>query len=115
MHGGGTGRTCVLDPRGALEAQIGRSLQHQRGGEILRREAGVEVTEHDLVDVFGGDAGVAERFACDAHYETLDRFTRELAEGRMRPAYDACGHVRSVASRRCRILVAFPRLKPPAP
>ena len=38
MHGGRAGRAGVLDPRRALEAQIGRGLQHQRGGEILRRE-----------------------------------------------------------------------------
>ena len=55
MHRGGAGGAGVLDPGGALEAQIGRGLQHQRSGEILRRKAGIEMAEHDLVDVLGRD------------------------------------------------------------
>ena len=53
MHGRRTGRAGVLNARGRLEAQFGVGLQHQRGREILRREAGIEMPEHDLVDVFG--------------------------------------------------------------
>ena len=97
MHGGGTGGAGVLDPRGAFEAQIGRGLQHQRSGEILRREAGIEMAEHDLVDVLGCNAGVGERLARHPHDQALDRFTGELAEWRMRPSYDAGCHGHSVA------------------
>ena len=51
-------KVSVLDAGSRLEAQLGISLQHQRGGEILRREAGIEMPEHDLVDVFGGNSGI---------------------------------------------------------
>ena len=61
MHRGGTGGAGVLDPGRALEAQVGRGLQHQRGGEILRRKAGIEVAEHDLVDVGRRDPGIGQR------------------------------------------------------
>jgi hypothetical protein len=52
VHRRRTGGAGVFDARGRLEAQFGVCLQHQRGREILRREAGVEMPEHDLVDVF---------------------------------------------------------------
>ena len=61
MDRGRTGGAGVLDAQRALEAQVRRRLQHQRGGEILRRKAGVEVAEHDLVDVVGANAGVGQR------------------------------------------------------
>src|SRR6266545_532878 len=51
MHRGRTGCTGVFNPRRRLEAQFGVGLQHQGGREILRREAGIEMSEHDLVDV----------------------------------------------------------------
>ena len=112
MHGGRTGGAGILHPRRALEAQIGRSLQHQRGGEILRREAGIEMAEHDLVDVLGRDAGVGQRLARDPHNQAFDSLTGELAERRMGPSDDAGGHDRSLIARDilCRILVAFPWL-----
>ena len=97
VHGGGTGRAGVLDAGGALEAQVGRGLQHQRGGEVLRREAGIEVAEHNLVDVLCRNSGVGERLARDLDDQTLDGLAGELAEGRMRPSHDAGGHVNSVA------------------
>ena len=96
MHGGRAGGAGILDPRRALEAQIGRSLQHQRGGEILRREAGVEVAEQDLVDVAGRDAGIGERFGRHLDDQAFDGFAVKLAERRMRPADDAGGHDRSL-------------------
>jgi hypothetical protein len=43
MDSGRTGGTGVLDPAGALEAQLRRGLKHQRSGKILGREAGVEM------------------------------------------------------------------------
>ena len=81
MHGRRAGGAGILDPRGALEAQLGRGLQHQRGGEVLRREAGVEMAEHDLVDVAGGDAGVRQRRGRDPHDQALDGLAFEPAEG----------------------------------
>src|SRR5205085_2692756 len=92
MHGGRSGRAGVLDPGRALEAQVGGGLQHQRGGKILGREAGVEMAEHDLVDLLGLDPGVGERTLSDAHDQALDGFTFELAERRVGPSNDAGAH-----------------------
>ena len=96
MHRGRTGRTRILDPGRAFEAQIGRGLQHQRSGEILRREAGIEVAEHDLIDVARLNSGVGQRFARDFDDETLDGLAGKLAERRMRPPHNACGHDHSL-------------------
>ena len=92
MHGGRAGGAGVLDPHRALEAQFRRGLQHQRGGEILRREAGVEVAEHDLVDIARPDPGVGQRLARDPHDQALDGFAFEPAELGMGPSDDASGH-----------------------
>ena len=92
MHGGRTGGAGVLDPGRALEAQIGRGLQHQRGGKILCRKAGVEMPEHDLVDVLGRDAGIGQRLAGHPHDQAFDALTAELSEGGMGPADDTGGH-----------------------
>ena len=92
MHGGGTGGAGVLDPRRGLEAQVGRGLQHQRSGKILRREAGIEVAEHDLVDVARRNAGIGQRVVGHAHDQALDGLAGKLAEGRVGPADDAGGH-----------------------
>ena len=92
MHRGRAGGAGVLDPARALEPQVGRSLKHQRGSEILRREPGVEMPEHDLVDIGGGNPGVGERLLGDAHDQALDRLALEPAEGRMSPANDASRH-----------------------
>ena len=92
VHGGGAGRARVLDPCRALEAQIGCGLQHERCGKILRREAGVEVPEDDLVDVLCRDTGVEQRLVCHAYHKALDRFAGELPEGRMCPSHDASRH-----------------------
>ncbi len=97
MYRGGTGSAGVFHPRRALKTQIGGSLQHQGGGKILRREAGVEMAEHDLVDVLGSDSRVRERRVRHAHDEALDAFVAQFAEGRVRPSHDASGHDRSVA------------------
>ena len=94
VHGGGAGRAGILHPQRALEAQIRRGLQHQRSGKILRREARIEVAEHDLVDVAGLDAGVGQRPVGDPHDQALHRLAVEPAEGRMRPAHDAARHDR---------------------
>ena len=94
---GGTG---VLDAGSALEAQVGRSLKHQRGGEILRRKARVEVAEHDLVDVLGRDPGVGQRLAGDAHDQAFDSLAIKLTEGGMGPTDNGCGH-RRLLDRSC--------------
>ena len=92
MHRGRTRGAGILDPARALEAQIGRGLKHQRGGEILRREPGVEMAEHDLVDVGGGNPGVRERLLRDPYDQALDRLALKSAEGGMGPANDASSH-----------------------
>ena len=86
------GRAGVLDPRRRLEAQPVVGLQHQARGEILRREAGIEMAEHDLVDLVRPDAGMVERLVRDLDDQRFQRLAFELAEARMRPADDACGH-----------------------
>jgi hypothetical protein len=92
MHRSRAGGAGVLDPRRALEAQIRGGLQHQRGGEILRGEAGIEMAEHDLIDVAGRHAGIAERLGRNAHYQALDRLPLEPAERSVRPSNDASRH-----------------------
>ena len=92
MHRGRSGRAGVFDPGRALEAQIGSGLEHQRGGEILGREAAVEMAQHDFVDVLGLDPGVGERLLGDAHDQALDGFAFELAERGVGPSNDAGGH-----------------------
>ena len=66
MNGRGTGGAGILDARRALEAQIRRRLQNQRGGEILRRKAGIEVAQHDLIDIGGRNAGIGKGIGRDA-------------------------------------------------
>ena len=92
MHRGRAGGAGVLDPGRALEAQLGGGLEHQRGGEILGREAAIEMAQHDFVDVLRLDPGVGERLLGDPHDQALDRFAFELAERRVGPANDAGGH-----------------------
>ena len=92
MHGGGPGGAGILDARGALEAQVRRGLEHQRSGKILRREAGIEVAEHDFVDVARRNAGVGQRVGGHAHDQALDGLAGKLAEGGVGPADDAGGH-----------------------
>src|SRR5262249_37511380 len=113
MNGRGARGAGILDPGRAFKAQIGRGLQHQRGGKVLRGEAGVEMAEHDLVDVLGGNCGIGKGIARDSHDKALDGFAGELAKRTMCPSYDAGGHYLSIAeSLHCRILVAFPWLFP---
>ena len=111
MHRRRTGGAGVLDPRRRLEAQLRIGLQHQRGREILRREAGVEMAEHDLVDVCGGNAGIGQRIGRDLDHEALDGFGVELAEWRVRPSDDAGCHGRSPcfgSDRVCNLSMASP-------
>ncbi len=98
VHGGRTGRAGILHPRRALEAQIGRRLQYQRRGKILRRKAGVEVAEHDFVHIARLDAGVRQRFARHLDDQAFDGLAAELAERRMCPTHDAGGHAGSLFS-----------------
>ena len=89
MDRGRTGRAGILDPGGRLEAQVGRGLQHQRGGEILGREAGIEMTEHDFVDLRGAMPASASASVATPDDQALDGFGLELAERRMGPTHDA--------------------------
>src|SRR3954447_16783593 len=54
--------------------------------------------QHDLVDVFSGNAGVRQRIDRDLDHETFNGFGVELAERRMRPSDDAGCHGRSPCS-----------------
>jgi hypothetical protein len=92
MHGGGAGRAGVLDARRRLEAELVVRLEHDRGREILRREAGVEMAEQDLVDLLGADAGMVERLIRDPDDQAFDGLVVELAEFAVSPADDAGGH-----------------------
>ena len=92
VHGGRPRGAGVLDAGGGLEAQMRIGLQHQRSREILRREAGVEMAEHDLVDIAGRDAGIGQRLVGDLDHEAFDGLGVELSEGRMRPSNDAGSH-----------------------
>src|SRR5439155_3264178 len=92
MHRRRASGAGVLDPRRWLEAQLRIGLQHQRRREILRREAGVEMPEHDLVDIGSRNAGVGERLVGNLDNEALDGFGIELSEWRMRPSDDAGCH-----------------------
>jgi hypothetical protein len=89
---GGTRGAGILDPRGALESEFRGGLQHQRGGEILRRKAGVEVAQHDLIDVRGRDSGVREGPIGHLDNETFDGGPVQPAEWRVSPTDDAAGH-----------------------
>src|SRR5712691_6926560 len=109
MHRRRTGRAGVLDPCRRLEPQLRIGLQHQRCGEILRREAGVEMPEHDFIDVSSGDAGVRQRVGGNPDHQALDGLGIELAEWRMRPSDDAGCHGGSpcLTRRVCNPLIAI--------
>ena len=87
-----TGRAGVLHPRCALEAQVGRGLENQRGGKILLREAGVEVPEDDLVHIGRRNASIRDRIRGNTYDQALNRLGIEPPERRMRPSHDAAGH-----------------------
>jgi hypothetical protein len=92
MHGGRAGGTGVLHPAGAFEAQVRRRLKHQCGGKVLGRKAGIEMPEHDLIDIAGADPGIGEGLACNSNDQALDGFTLEPPKGCVRPADDASRH-----------------------
>ncbi len=93
MDGGRARRAGVLDAGRRLEAEAVVGLEDEARGEVLGREAGVEVAEHDLVDVGGPDAGMGDRLARDPRHQALDGLALEPAEFRMGPSDDASGHV----------------------
>ena len=92
MHRGRSGRAGVFDAGGRLEPQLRIGLQHQRSGEILWRETGIEVPEHDLVDIGRRNAGVRDRLGRDTDHEALDRLGVELSKRRVRPTDDIGCH-----------------------
>ncbi len=92
MHGSRAGGAGVFHPGRALETQIGRGLQHQRGGKILRRKACVKVPQHDLVDVLRPDAGIGQRLSRNPHNQAFDALTAQFSERGMGPAHDTSGH-----------------------
>ena len=92
LHGGGAGGAGILDAGRGLEAQGIIGLEHEGGGEILGAEAGIEMAEHDLVDITGLDAGMGNRLAGHPHDHALDGLGIVLAEGHMGPAHNGRGH-----------------------
>src|SRR5476651_916401 len=82
----------MLHAQGTLETQIGRGLQHKRGGKILCRKTGIEMAEHDFVDILGRNTGIAERRIGYPHDKALDGLAFEPAERGMRPAHDGGSH-----------------------
>ena len=92
MHGGRSRGAGVFHPRRRLEAKRRIGLQDERSREILRRKAGIEMPEHNLVDIARGDAGVRQRFVRDLDDKTLDGLGVEFPEGRVRPPDNAGCH-----------------------
>jgi hypothetical protein len=94
-----TGRARVLDPGSRFEPQLRIGLQHQRRGEILRRETGIEMPEHDLIDIGRRNAGICKRVGGDPDGQTLHGFGIELTKRRVRPSDDTGCHGRSPCCR----------------
>src|SRR5690606_36060314 len=94
VNGGGAGRAGILHARRGLETKGGIGLQDERGGEILRRKAAVEMAEQDFVDVAGANARVGERILRHPYDQTFNGLGVELAEGGVREANDTGGHCR---------------------
>jgi hypothetical protein len=92
MHGRRAGGAGVLDTRRGLEPQLRVRLQHERRREILRGKPGVEMPQHDLVDIISRDACMRQRLVGDAHDQAFDALGVQLSEGRMRPAHDGSRH-----------------------
>lgn len=61
-------------------------LEHKTGREILSGKSGVEMPKNNFVDIIGPDAGMLDRLTGGFHDEAFKRLTRQLSEGRVRPA-----------------------------
>ena len=86
------GCTGVLDPGGWLETEQVVCLQDQACGEVLFAEAGVEMTQDDLVDVLRLQPGMSNGIGGHADNQALDRFAFQFAESRVSPTGDASCH-----------------------
>ena len=95
VHRSRTRGAGIFHPRRRPEAQRIVRLQHQRGGKILRRKAGIEMAEHDLVDRGRLQPRMSDRLARHGDDQALDRLALQLAEARMRPAGNQTIHRRS--------------------
>ncbi len=93
MHGCRAGRAGVFDTRRRLEAKCVTRLQNEAGSEILRRETGIEMTKHDLVDVFRADASMIQRPDRSLDDQALDSFAFQLSKWQMRPSNDTGCHL----------------------
>src|SRR3954466_53394 len=63
------------------------------------------MTQHDLVDVLGRDAGIGQGIAGNPHNQAFHGFADQLAKGGMGPTDDAGSHLALL----CRTLVVFLR------
>jgi len=87
-----SGRAGVLHPRRRLEAKVRVGLEDESGGEILRRETGVEMPQNNLVDVLCLKAGIGDGLIGDAGDQRFDGFIAQSAERRMGPTHNRCSH-----------------------
>src|SRR4029453_4023119 len=75
-----------LEPKGVV------GLQYDGAGEVLVREAGVEMAEHNLIHVLRPDPGMIQGLVRGLDDETFDSLVAELAERRMGPTDDTGRH-----------------------
>ena len=95
MHGGAAGGAGIFNTGRRFETQIVGGLQHEAGGEILRREARTEMAQHDLVDIRGLQTRMIQRFARDADNQAFDADRIQLSKRRMRPTHNCSRHCSS--------------------
>ena len=93
MHGCRAGRASVFDTCRRLEAKCVTRLQNEAGGEILRREPGIEMTKHDLVHVFRANAGMIQCPDRGLDDQAFDSFAFQFSERQMRPSNDTGCHL----------------------
>jgi hypothetical protein len=84
-----------------LKRSAGSACSTSEAVKVLRREAGIEMAEHDLIDLVGGDAGIDQRVGRDRDDQALDGLGILLAERRMRPANDLLSDVHIHTSFAC--------------
>ena len=87
-----SGGAGVFHPGRRLEAQIVVRLEDQRGRKFLAHEAPIAVSDIDLVDVGGRDPRILQRAQRDLGDQRFEVAVFMLAEFRVGPAHDACGH-----------------------
>src|SRR5262249_50104436 len=93
------------NPGRSLEAKVGRGLQNQGAGKILRRKTPVEGAQNDFVYVFRINSGIGEGINNPPPNGALNGFFIRFPEGGWGPTDKEGGHLCLL----CRTLVVFPR------